>query len=83
LFVQQYIARGADVTRALIFLVVEVVDAVLGFGGTVGEAAWIAKVLPFVFLILLVVALIMGRKGLSSGLGVGQRALQQTSHRHD
>ena len=30
-----------------------------------GEAAWIAKVLPVVFLILLVVALVMGRKGLS------------------
>jgi hypothetical protein len=27
--------------------------------------------------------MILGRKGLSSGLGVGQRALEQTSHRHD
>ena len=49
----------------LIFLVVA---PLLGSGGVLGEAAWIAKVLPFVFLILLVVALIMGRKGLSSDL---------------
>ena len=47
---------------------VAVVAAVLGFGGIVDEAAWIAKAMPFVFLILLVVARIMGRKGLSSGL---------------
>jgi uncharacterized membrane protein YtjA (UPF0391 family) len=53
---------------ALILLVVAVVAAVLGFGGIVDAAAWFAKVLPFVFLILLAIALIMGRKGLSSGL---------------
>jgi uncharacterized membrane protein YtjA (UPF0391 family) len=33
----------------------------------VAEAALIAKILPFAILILLVVAIIMGRKGLSSG----------------
>jgi len=49
-------------------LVVAVVAAVLGFGEILGEPVWIPKILPFVFLILLVVALIMGRKGLSSDL---------------
>jgi uncharacterized membrane protein YtjA (UPF0391 family) len=48
-----------------------VVAAVLGFGGMVGEAAWIAKVLPFVFLILLIVALIVGRKGFRAAHGSG------------
>jgi uncharacterized membrane protein YtjA (UPF0391 family) len=60
----------------LIFFVVAVVAVLLGFGGTLGEAAWIAKSLPFVSLILLVVARIMEWKGLSSGRGVGQRALE-------
>lgn len=47
---------------AIIFLVVAIVAAVLGFGGIAGEAAWIAKILLFVFLILAVVSFIMGRK---------------------
>jgi uncharacterized membrane protein YtjA (UPF0391 family) len=52
----------------LISLVVAVVAAVLGFAEILGESVWIAKVLPFVFLILLVLALIMGRKRLWSDL---------------
>jgi uncharacterized membrane protein YtjA (UPF0391 family) len=67
----------------LIFFVVAVVAVLPGLGGDLGEAAWIAKALPFVFLILLVFARIMEWTGLSSGLGVGQRALEQTSPRHD
>jgi uncharacterized membrane protein YtjA (UPF0391 family) len=47
---------------ALIFLVVAIIAAVFGFGGIAGEAAWIAKVLLVVFLILAVVSFIFGRK---------------------
>ena len=48
-------------------LIVRGQPVLLGFGGIVAEAALIAKILPFAILILLVVAIIMGRKGLSSG----------------
>jgi uncharacterized membrane protein YtjA (UPF0391 family) len=47
---------------ALIFLLVAILAAVFGFGGIAGEAAWIAKILLFVFLILAVISLVMGRK---------------------
>jgi uncharacterized membrane protein YtjA (UPF0391 family) len=47
---------------ALIFFVVAIIAAVLGFGGVAGAAAGIAKILFFVFLILFVVSLVMGRK---------------------
>lgn len=53
---------------ALVFLVVAIIAAVFGFGGIAGEAAWIARILLFVFLILFVGAFILGRKGPSSGL---------------
>jgi uncharacterized membrane protein YtjA (UPF0391 family) len=46
---------------ALIFLVVAIVAAVFGFAGIADDAAWIAKILCFVFLVLFVVSLIMGR----------------------
>lgn len=44
---------------ALIFLVVALIAAVLGFGGLAGTAVGIAKILFFVFLILFVVSGIM------------------------
>jgi uncharacterized membrane protein YtjA (UPF0391 family) len=47
---------------ALIFFVVALIAAVLGFGGIAGAAAGIAKILFFVFLILFVVSLVMGRR---------------------
>jgi uncharacterized membrane protein YtjA (UPF0391 family) len=47
---------------ALIFFLVAIVAAGFGFFGLAGAAAWIAKVLFFVFLILFVVSLIMGRR---------------------
>jgi len=47
---------------ALIFLVVAIIAAILGFGGIAGDLAWIAKILLFVFLILFVVSLLMGRR---------------------
>jgi uncharacterized membrane protein YtjA (UPF0391 family) len=42
--------------------------AVLGFGGVAGDAAWIARVLLVVFLILAVVSFLLGRNGPPSGL---------------
>jgi uncharacterized membrane protein YtjA (UPF0391 family) len=46
---------------ALVFLVVALIAGVLGFGVVAGTAAWIAKVLFVVFLILFIVSLINGR----------------------
>lgn len=46
---------------ALIFFIVAVVAGILGFGVIAGTAAWVAKVLFFVFLIFFVISLIRGR----------------------
>ena len=46
---------------ALLFLVIALVAAGLGFGGIAGAAAGIAKILFFVFLVLFVVAIVFGR----------------------
>jgi uncharacterized membrane protein YtjA (UPF0391 family) len=46
---------------ALLFLVVAIIAAVFGFGGIAADAAWIARALFVVFLILFVVSLILGR----------------------
>lgn len=51
---------------AIVFFVVALVAAVFGFGGIAGEAAWVGKILLFVFLILAVVSLVLGRKGVTS-----------------
>jgi len=48
---------------ALTFLVIALIAGVLGFGVVAGTAASIAKILFFVFLILFVVGLLMGRRG--------------------
>ncbi len=47
---------------ALTFLIVALIAAVFGFGGVASGAATIAKVLFFVFLVLFIVSLIMGRR---------------------
>ena len=47
---------------ALIFLVVAIIAGVLGFGSLAGTAAWIAKVLVVVFLVLFVVSLLRSKK---------------------
>jgi uncharacterized membrane protein YtjA (UPF0391 family) len=47
---------------SLIFLVVALVAAVLGFGVIAGTAATIAKILFTIFLILFLVSLITGRR---------------------
>lgn len=47
---------------SITFLVVALVAAVLGFGVIAGTAAWIAKALFVVFLILFLISLITGRR---------------------
>jgi len=48
---------------ALTFLVIALIAGVLGFGVIAGTAASIAKVLFFVFLVLFIIGLVMGRRG--------------------
>ena len=47
---------------SVIFFVIAIVAAIFGFGGIVGSAAGIAKILFIGFLILAVLSLIFGRK---------------------
>jgi uncharacterized membrane protein YtjA (UPF0391 family) len=47
---------------ALMFLVIALVAAVLGFGSLAGTASWIAQVLFVVFLVLFIVSLLMGSR---------------------
>ncbi len=49
-------------TWAITFLVIALIAAVLGFGGIAGTAVGIAKILFFVFLVLFIVAFLMGRR---------------------
>ena len=46
---------------ALVFLLISVVAAALGFGGIAGTAAEFARILFVVFLVLFVVSLVAGR----------------------
>jgi uncharacterized membrane protein YtjA (UPF0391 family) len=46
---------------AILFLVIALIAGVLGFGVVAGTAAWIAKALFVVFIILFLVSLISGR----------------------
>ena len=48
---------------ALTFLVVALIAAALGFGGIAGSAIGIAKILFFIFLVLFVISLLMGKRG--------------------
>lgn len=43
------------------FMVMALISAILGFGGIVGDAAWIAKVFMVVFGVLAMVSLLAGR----------------------
>ena len=47
---------------AITFLIIALIAAVLGFGGIAGTAVGIAQILFFVFLILCVIAFVMGRR---------------------
>jgi uncharacterized membrane protein YtjA (UPF0391 family) len=46
------------------FFVIALIAAVLGFGGLAGSAAYLAKILFFIALIVFVISLISGRKRL-------------------
>lgn len=56
---------------AVIFLVIALVAAILGFGGIAGTAVGIAKILFWVFLVLFVVGLLLGYSGRSRGSSRG------------
>jgi uncharacterized membrane protein YtjA (UPF0391 family) len=47
---------------ALVFLVIAIIAGALSMGAVAGTAAWIAKVLFVVFLILFVISLVSGRR---------------------
>jgi uncharacterized membrane protein YtjA (UPF0391 family) len=46
----------------VVFFVVALIAAVLGFGGIAGTAAGIAKILFVIFLVLSVISLLLGRR---------------------
>ncbi|MGB7324758.1 MAG: DUF1328 domain-containing protein [Rubripirellula sp.] len=48
---------------AMTFLILALIAGVLGFGVVAGTAAWIAKVLFAVFIVLFIIGLVMGRRG--------------------
>jgi uncharacterized membrane protein YtjA (UPF0391 family) len=47
---------------AIGFFVVAIIAAVLGFGGLAGEAAGIAKILFFAFLVIAALSFVFGRR---------------------
>jgi uncharacterized membrane protein YtjA (UPF0391 family) len=47
---------------SLIFLIIALIAGKLGFGGIAGAAVGIAKILFFVFLVVWLVALLLGRR---------------------
>ncbi len=47
---------------AITFLVIALIAAALGFGGIAGTAVGLAKILFFVFIVLFIIAFMMGRK---------------------
>jgi uncharacterized membrane protein YtjA (UPF0391 family) len=56
--------KGSTMLRwAVLFLIIALIAAVLGFGGIQGLAMQIARILFFLFLVLFVISLVMGRRG--------------------
>ena len=53
---------------AILFLIVAIVAAVIGFGTVAGIAATIAKILFVLFLILFIISLFTGRRGVLHSL---------------
>ena len=47
---------------SLIFLVLAIIAAILGFGGIAGAAVGIAKALFFIFLVVWLIGLVLGRR---------------------
>jgi uncharacterized membrane protein YtjA (UPF0391 family) len=63
-----FVIGGNSMLRwAILFLVIAIIAAIFGFGGVVAVATDAAKILFFVFLVLFVVALILGRRPPSMG----------------
>jgi uncharacterized membrane protein YtjA (UPF0391 family) len=54
---------GVMLYWALVFFIVAIVAAVLGFGGVASTAAGIAQILFFVFLVIFLISLVMGLAG--------------------
>jgi uncharacterized membrane protein YtjA (UPF0391 family) len=48
---------------ALVFLIISIVAAVLGFGGIAATASSIAQILFFIFLVIFLITLVMGLAG--------------------
>jgi uncharacterized membrane protein YtjA (UPF0391 family) len=46
---------------ALLFLVIALVSAVLGFTTIAGQAMWAAQIVFYVFIILFIISLVLGR----------------------
>jgi len=44
------------------FLIIALIAAVLGFSDIAGDSAYIAKILFYIFLVLLVISLLFGKK---------------------
>ena len=47
---------------AVIFLVIALIAGASGFFGLADQAAWFAKVLFFLFLVLFVISVVLGRR---------------------
>ena len=47
---------------AIAFFVLALIAALFGFGGLAGDLAWIGKILLIVFIVLFVLALVLGRR---------------------
>lgn len=50
------------ISWALTFLVIAIIAAILGFTTIAGTSIYIAKILFFVFIVLFVLSLLMGRR---------------------
>jgi uncharacterized membrane protein YtjA (UPF0391 family) len=48
---------------AVTFAILALIAGVLGFGGMAGDFSYIAKILLFVFLVLVVISAVLGRSG--------------------
>jgi uncharacterized membrane protein YtjA (UPF0391 family) len=62
---QQYLDGTREMVMlyyAVVFLVIALIAGALGFFGVAGAAVGIAKILFFVFLVLFVVSLLIGRR---------------------
>jgi len=57
----KFLKKQTMLRWTVIFLVVAIIAAILGFGGVAAGAASIAKILFFIFLVLFIVSLFFGR----------------------